>query len=384
MRFLFPLASLIIAIFSLAMDRARPAPASFACLHGGCGPDQILAGLDTSGDAQAAIAALLVEDPANPAVWATYGEFLSARGQTGKAAEALDQALALGPGISPTLMRAANFDFTHDRSDQGLHLATRILSQTSAYDEIVFSYLQSTHAPILGLFSRVIPTTPRVAHSWLGWIRAHGSTQDIVDTWSWMLQNHFVDEKSATDVASSLWEHKDYRRSQQIWADWLGAKRGNYLHPQRLANRRFEQAPNQSPFDWKLEPPPSIQLVRQDGLEVFFSGKENVTSLGLRQFATAEAGRYRFSAEVKADGLTTDEGPYWGIADAENPARLNVETQALRGSSERSRMNLDFTVPAATQILDIRLLRRSSLRFDNAIAGTLHIYEVSLVPLHRE
>jgi hypothetical protein len=384
MRFLFPLASLMIAIFSLAVDRARPDPASVVCIHGGCRADQILAGLDASGDAQAAITALLVEDPANPAVWATYAEFLNARGQTAKAAEAFDQALVLGPGISPTLMRAANFDFTHDRSVQGLRLAHQILAQTYAYDEIVFSYLQSTHLPIAELFSSAIPATPRVARSWLGWIRAHGPTQDVVDTWTWMLRNHFDDERSATDVASSLWEHKDYWRSQQIWVDWLGAKRGDYLHPQRMANRRFQEAPNQSPFDWKLEPPSSIQLVRQDGLEVHFSGKENVTSLGVRQLTTVEPGRYRFSAEVKADGLTTDEGPFWGISDAENPARLNVETQALRGSFERSRINLDFTVPAATQILEIRFLRRSSLRFDNAIAGTLHIYEVSLVPLHRE
>jgi hypothetical protein len=383
MRFLFPLASLAIAIFSLAMDRARPAPASFACIHGGCRPDQILGGLDASGDPQAAIAALLVEDPANPAVWATYAEFLTASGQIGKAAEAFDQAIALGPGISPTLMRAANFDFTHDRIDRGLHLATRILSQTFAYDEIVFSYLQSTHVPVPTLLSSTIPATPRVAHSWLNWIRARGSTQDIVDTWSWMLHNHFADEKSAIDVASSLWEHKDYRRSQHIWVDWLGATRGDYLHPQSLANRRFQEAPNQSPFDWKLEPPSSIQLVRQDGLEVRFSGKENVTSLGVRQFATVEPGGYRFSAEVKAEGLTTDEGPFWGISDAENSARLNVETQAMRGSFERSRIILDLTVPAATQILEIRLLRHSSLRFDSGIAGTLHIYEVSLVPLYR-
>ena len=201
MRFLFPLASLMIAIFSLAMDRARPAPASSVCLHGGCRPDQILGGLDASGDAQAAIAALLIEDPANPAVWATYAEFLSARGQTGKAAEAFDEALALGPGISPILMRAANFDFTHDRSEHGLRLAPKILSQTSAYDEIVFSYLQYTHLPIGKLFSIVIPATPRVSRSWLGWVRARGSNQDIVDTWSWMLHNHFDDERSAIDVA---------------------------------------------------------------------------------------------------------------------------------------------------------------------------------------
>jgi hypothetical protein len=78
-------------------------------------------------------------------------------------------------------------------------------------------------------------------------------------------------------------------------------------------------------------------LLRKDGLEVRFSGKENVTSLGVRQLTTAEPGRYRFSAEVKADELTTDEGPFF--------------------------------------------LRRASLRFDNAIAGTLHIYQVSLAPL---
>ena len=80
--------------------------------------------------------------------------------------------------------------------------------------------------------------------------------------------------------------------------------------------------PIRAPFDWMLTPPASVELTRQDGLQIRFSGTDNVDFSQVRQFTTARAGRYRFSAEVQADGLTTDQRPFFHIFDPVHPKRL--------------------------------------------------------------
>ena len=380
MRFSFPVVSLLLAGFSLRLDLFPRAADSALCRKGGCRYDQIFAQIDASGNDLHSVAALLVEDPSNPAVWCTYGELLSASGETNKAADAFGHAVALGPGMAPVLMRAANFDFTHDRTEEGLRLAARILSQTASFDEILFSYLQTSGEPISKLLGNAVPATPRVARSWLAWLRAHGSDDDVVRTWSWMRRYDLPDEKSAVETASTLWQRKAYWSAQQLWADWLGARQGDYRDPQLLANTRFQEAPSGTPFDWSFRESPSVELRRQDGLEVRFLGQENIDYSLLEQFTTLHPGRYRFSADVEADNITTDEGPFFRIIDIEHPGLLSVETRPILGSVARTRVSIAFTVPAGTRAIEIQLLRRSSLRFDNKIAGRIHIHSISLAP----
>jgi hypothetical protein len=92
-------------------------------------------------------------------------------------------------------------------------------------------------------------------------------------------------------------------------------------------------------------------------------------------------GRYHLSAEVSADNLTTDQGPFFRIFDPANPARLNAESAPILGTAGKSWISVEFTVRRGTEALAVQLERRASQRFDNRISGTLHIHQVSLAPL---
>jgi len=383
-RFIFPLLTLLVAGLSISVDWKPPAPDSPMCRYAGCRYDQIYTGVDASGASPTALAALLVADSGNPHIWCTYGDLLSASGETEKAAAAFDRALALGPGMAPVLMRVANFDFTHDRIEEALQLTPRILLQTSNFDGILFSYLETSGEPVSKMLGRAIPATPRVAGSWLSWMRARGfSDRDLIDTWTWVSRYHLADDKAAVDTTQALWQHKSYETSQELWANWLGARAGDYLHPELLENTRFDRPPDGTPFDWNLGSTSSVEMTRHDGLEVHFLGKENLDFTGVQQFTSVKPGRYVFTAEIAADSLTTDMGPYFHIVDSENAGRLNVETQPILDSVRRSPIRAEFTVPLGTRVIQIQLVRRPSLKFDSDISGTLHIYSVSLVPLGR-
>jgi hypothetical protein len=386
MRALFAIVSLVVAGVSTTLDVARPSLldstiASRLCREGLCRYDQVLDTVDAHGMDLPGLSALLNLDPSNPLTWCNYAELLSNAGQTHQAASAFEQALALGPGMSPVLMRAASFDFIQGREDRFFATANRILTQTDAFDQTLFSYFTYSRFPVSKLAGVAVPPVSRAAKSWFSYLRGSSSDTDLHELWCWMRKNHLLDQKLATEFAWTFWQRKAFTTAQDLWADWLGPSHDHYLHLQRLANVRFQDAPNESPFDWTLTPALGVEIRRSDGLDIRFSGTGNITFANVSQFTTVSSAHYRFSAQIRAENVTTDQGPFFHIFDPVDPARLSVESSPVKGTVARSWITLDAPIPPATQALEIRIERRPSHKFDNKISGSMHVYEVSLLPV---
>jgi hypothetical protein len=385
MRSLFAIVSLAIIGVSITLEYAHLWFDSLAdsrlCRAGLCRYDQVFAAIDADGMGLRNVSALLNLDPSNPLVWCTYAELLSAAGHVPEAASAFGQAVSLGPGMSPVLMRSANFDFAQGRVDHGLAMTNRILRQTDAFDQVLFSYLTYSGLTVSRLAGMAVPAAPRAARSWFSWLRVAGSDEDLIELWSWMRQNRLLDQKSAMDFAWTFWQRKAFTTAQDVWSDWLGPLRGGYLHPQRLANVRFQYAPNGSPFDWTFIPAAGVAIRRNDGLEIRFAGTKNIAFANVRQFTTVSRGHYRFSAQISTEDLTTDQGLLFHIFDPVNPGRLNVESSPAKGTVARSWITREVSVPPGTQALQIQIERRPSQKFDNKFGGALHVYQVSLLPV---
>ncbi len=333
--------------------------------------DQIYPRIDAAGSSAQSIASLVNLDPANPMVWSAWAESLSRSDDPATAASAFDRAISLGPAMPAVRMRAANFDAAHSRTAHLLSLAPAILSQTAAFDQILFSYLQRTAAPVPALLGSAIPADPRPARSWLAWLRDHGSDPDLADTFSWMQRRSLLDDESAGAAVWTLWTRGRYRTAHDLWSAYTGS---NSL----LANPAFASDPLPAPFDWNLSSVPDVSITRADGLQVRFHGAANIAFSGVRQFTVLPPGRYRFAAEVSSENLTTDQGPFFRISDPANSARLNVATPPILGAVSRTWITLFFTVPDASQAVEIHLERTPSERFDNRIQGLLRVYRISL------
>jgi len=370
------LASLAIAALSLATDWLSPRATSDLCLDGLCRFDQLTSSIDREGADTRNLAALLNEDSSNPLVWCTYAEYLAVHGDPEKAARSFEQALALGPGMSPVLMRAANFDFTHGRAIEGLRLSKQLLRQTDAFDDLIFSYFAASGVGVQELLVDAVPSEPRAARSWSRWLLTHGTDEDLRRTWSRMKADQLLDPKTAVDFPWTLWRRNSFHVAREIWSDWSGE--GDESKPERLLNRRFERIPDGSPFDWFLTGPSSVEIYRANGLVIRFLGTENLRLASVRQFTTVQPGRYWFTAEVSAEGITTDQGPRFHLFDPLHPKNLNLETALIRGDLPRSLVKLEFEVSPATGAIEVQLERNASERFDNKISGVLHIYEISL------
>lgn len=376
MRYVFIIASFTLAVSSLALDRQRPRPDSWLCRAGFCRMEQLAEMPVASGPAS--FASVLNEDASDPYEWSAYADSLAASGDVDKAGGAIDHAVSLGPNLPPVLIRAAYFDFDHGRFDRGAALSRQILSETSAFDPLVFSYLQyfGKDSEILGTG---IPAAKRPAQAWAEWIGTNGSEDDARATWRWMMQNRLMDQPAALDLTWKLWQRQFFRGARELWSDWLGPAGGEHSAGELLSNGRFEDAPDGSPFDWSIPRQASVEASRDHGLEVHFSGAENVRLDGIRESTMVRPGRYRFSAVIQSDGLTTDQGPFFHVFDPADLSRVDVRTPQIRGVTAKSSIGCDFIVPQGTEALTIQLERLESDRFDSKIAGTLHVYEVSLV-----
>ena len=323
---------------------------------------------------------VLQRDPQDPYRWLDLGEAFLETGQKEDARYCFGQVLTLAPRTAVFLMRVADFYFRIGENREAFSITARILTLTPDFDLVIFRhYIDQGTTALLGT---AIPTSRRPAQSWAAWIGRNGSEGDVRKTWAWMVQNHLMDENTALDLTRTLWQRQFFRTAQELWLDWLGSAQSDYPAHELIFNRRFEDAPNGSPFDWTIPTQRSIEITRGQGLEVHFAGAENV-ELNIRQSTVVSPGRYHFSAEIESESLTTDQCPFVHIFDAVNPARLDITSPQIRGTMARSKTTLYFTVKPDTQALIIQLERRQSKRFDNKIQGALHVYEVSLVPVDR-
>lgn len=377
MRLVVPLACVVVALFSIALDQRGIAHDGTVCALGLCRFDQIAASVDSERLDSENIQTVINLNPNDPLLWATYGELLAVEGHDQKAAEMYDRAVALGPHTAAVLMRTANFDFTHNRIDHALLMTRQILAASGAFDQILFSYLTALRLPAEKLLGTAIPPEPRPAQSWLSWLRSRGSTKDLTATWRWMEEHNLADEPTAVALTETLFGRKEYAKAQRVWAGWQGARDPTYLNPERVWNGRFEREPTASPFDWSIVAPPSVAIQRIDGLQIHFSSKENLALATVRQYTTVSGAQYKFTAELEARGLSTDQRPFFHLWDPVHPGALDLEVPIDEGARS---VSTTFRVPAGTPLVEIQLERRRSDHFDNKLAGTLLLKRVSLHP----
>lgn len=381
MKLLLSCILLITVAFSLTIDFVRPSPEWEICALGLCRADQLptKASYNPKTSSITEMTLALRRDPANPLLWARCGMILDNRGDEAGADRYFRRALELGPNIPFVLMNAVNHDLIVNNMDRAFQSGSRVLSLTPDFDSVLFGLYDALGPPVPTLLGSAIPTDRRAANAWMRWLLNRGSEEDLMVTWNWIYKNRFADDQLAGMFTWQLWRRGSEHEAAEVWADWLGKDRGDYLRPDLLANRRFESDFRNSPFDWRLEPFASVTATRNDGLEFTFSGTENVNFASMDQFPPVTAGSYRFSAIVESQELTTKQCPQFHIYNPEPPYnRVSATTPAICGTTPRHTVETVFTVPPGIAAVVVRVERPPSDRIDNKISGTLKIHEVSL------
>jgi len=373
---------MISAGLSLGLNFVAPASDWACCLIGMCRPDQLQAEGSYKSKEQSlgVLQGALRLDSANPYRWAEYGIALDERGARPAAHKFFDRAAELGSNTPPVLMVAANHYLLDSQPDRALELSKRVLSLTGEFDELLFATYGQLGRPLRDFLGTAIPVEKRPATAWLQWLIPRAPESDLIETWSWLRAHGCADDAIAGSLTEELWKRHSCRNAAELWGDWLGSERGDYLRPELLTNGRFSAAPRPGPFDWTIEPNPAVELSIQNGLQLTFNGGENLDYKNIRQRAAVAPGTYRFSAVVESKELTTNQGLSFRIYDALSATRLDVATPMVLGTTPRHVVEVEFTVKAPVCGVVIQLERRASEKFDNKISGSFTIHEVSFRP----
>jgi hypothetical protein len=157
-----------------------------------------------------------------------------------------------------------------------------------------------------------------------------------------------------------------------------------------ITNGDFESEILNGGLDWRASPVEGVVVSVDsrnffDGthwLKIQFDGKHNIDYAHVFQYVPIKPNTlYRFAGYMRAQAVTTDSGPRFQIQDAYDSSKLSLSTDNLVGTSNWSPQQLEFKTGPKTRLLEVRVVRPPSRKFDNQIAGTVWIDHLSLVPV---
>jgi hypothetical protein len=332
---------------------------------------------------------LLQRDAQNPYHWGDLGEAYLDAGQTENACYCFSRVLSLAPQSAALLLRAANFYLQIGDSRHALPITARILGLIPDYDSVIFSEYVRLVGDVDEVLQYGFPEGGRAPRSWLRFLMEGGRRDDAQRSWQWIGERGHTDDALAGEYAAFMIRQGRPDVAASAWAQYLGARSGDYRRSNYLFNGDFESEPIASPFDWNVPRMQGVEVARdctdvpsgKCSLRLSFAGTQNLDFAAASQVTFVRPGRYRFHAFIRTDGLTTDQGLRFRVADAESPSRLDVVFGQFIGTKPWSKVGYDFLVPPTTQLLRVQVIRQASLRFDNKVAGTAWIRELRLEPI---
>jgi len=328
----------------------------------------------------------LRRDPAGPYRWCDLGESVQKAGEVGTARYCFNRAIALGPNLPYMLLRAAKFHVGLGEKRDAVDLMARTLKADPEFDWTIFGAYQQMQITVDEILRHGLPTGPRASRSFIRLLIDQERIPDVAKTWDWIVARSYADDKLANEYVEFLMRNKKPEAAAQAWAQYAGSRSKGYPESNRLFNGDFESDPAGSRFDWSLDPASgaAIDFDRDAphsgarALRIRFDGTKNVTDTGVRQTVFLKPGRYRFQAYVRSKEISTDEGVSFSVADPEAPKRLSFTTEAMLGTNDWKLVEHAFQALPGTGLVEVRLVRKKSWRFDNLIRGTVWLDQVSI------
>lgn len=333
----------------------------------------------------------VVRDPASAYRWCDLGEALLESGQLQQARQCFLRALDLGPNSPPILLRVSSFYFRAGENDKVLHNMCRILAITPDWDEVIFSYYARMEVAMEEILESGIPQQRRPIQSHLRYLLRFGTLPAVRTAWNWAVSHSLTDDLLAGEYVEFLLNNRQYQMAAEAWFHQVGDRDSGYPHTNRLFNGGFEFEPTGASFDWRTSPIDGVE-VRRDralshggswSLQIRFDGTRNLAYSHVRQRAFVRPGRYRLEAYVRTAGISTDQGIGFRMIDRDSPARLDLRTATLVGTSDWTRLESVFQVNQPTGLVEVQVVRQPSAKFNNRIAGRVWIDDVKLLAVER-
>jgi len=373
---------------AVALDRSNPE------LHFQLGTAYLWA---EGGNPPAAAGELLEATRLNPNVaeyWSALGKACYAAGQE----RCSDQAFERATGLSPAKPRfaweaALHYTVTHRPQAAWPHLLRLLRLQPERASQ-VFDLLLRTGTDPEPVWRQVASAAgPEVSLSYLSFLVAHSRLAAAEKFWGELSSARGgLPLASASSYVEQLLRGGHYRAAAQVWARLQDARAvGGNPAASLLFNGGFERTPLEAGFDWHVQPQTYLTVDFGDpgahsgarALRLEFTVPDNPDYEPAYQFVPVTPGQtYVLSAQVRSENITSDSGPRLRVQDPQCPACLSLASAGTVGTQAWHAVELEFTAPAAAEVIRVSVWRPRSRSFPMAISGRVWVDDVSLRPLN--
>ena len=205
--------------------------------------------------------------------------------------------------------------------------------------------------------------------------------------WDWLRENSLANRDLLRSYVDWLLGARQYEAASHVLAEHAHRAPEQGHKANRVFNASFEREPTGTALDWNITPDQHAEaswdvataLHGSRSLKIRFDGEANIAYRHVYQKVVVNPGRMRFRAAIRARGLTSDQGVGFRIYDAERQSRVDQRTKTVSGTCDWKTLEIKISVPRHSRLLQIQLVRQPSSKFDNKLAGTVWIDDISLV-----
>ena len=333
-------------------------------------------------------------NPHEPRYWSDLAWACELSGDTGCAAQGVEQAVKLAPMRPQLHWVAANTFLRAGETDKALEEFRRLLKLDASYAPATFHLCLGSLKDPQRILKQVLPpgTDPRLRLAYLNFLSTNELDDQAHQVW---IQT--VGEGTAFPLASAspyvehLLEIGRLAEAQSAWQDLeklrvivkpQDAQDGNLVF-----NGGFEQTPVNVGFDWRDRPGPYIAFDLSDPsayagkrcLRVDFTVSRNEVYMPLYQFVPVALNQaFLLTAYVRSQDITSDSGPRLQIVDPVHPRSPNVVSETTVGTTPWHQVAVRFCSGPDTQLVQLSLIRQRGRTFPTEITGTFWLDAVVL------
>ena len=327
--------------------------------------------------------------------WLDLGTVYESEGDFSAARDAYLQARSAYPASATVAWRFGNFLLRQGDVQQAFAEIRRAVYVDPKRSAEAFSRCWRIDPNIESVLDNVIPLDRAAYLDIIRELAADNQLAATLTVWQRLVSLHprmspadvvffadFLIQKGHFDDAHGVWQDA-FQLSDVATGDPPGSV---------VWDGSFESNVRGGGFAWTFPAPtPGVQVIldrRQkhtgkQSLRLFFDGKRNLNYEGVCTNAEVQPETtYRFSAWVRTQALTSDEGIRFRLSGfSDSGAISSTDSQDSRGTQSWNRVEMPWTSGKDVRRARVCLLRYLSRSLDARIQGTAWIDDVSLVPV---
>lgn len=322
-------------------------------------------------------------------LWMALGRSRERNGDANGAEKALRRAAELAPNYAEVHWLLGNQLLRQGNTEEAFIELRRAVEQNNSYaNQTVFTAWQIFDGDVSQIAQKIGDSVP-IKAGLAPFLAKQGRFDEALTFWNAVPENEMsLTYKSyGEEIFNKLAEKKEYRKALTVYSQ-INNSGGEKFSIGNIFNSDFERdvkTANAAPFDWQIvggqQPQIGLDNTQKHSggksLVLIFNSQSGEDFRSISQTVVVESGKsYKFEAFYRAE-LKTSATFQWEIVDI-NDGKVLAATQAANVSADWSQLTAEFTVPATTQAVTVRLARAACKQGLCPISGKIWFDDITL------